>query len=307
MQAAIDVGSNAVRLLLGSLDETGRLVPLEYHLRITRLGGGFRPDMGLSPDAMERTLSALGGLARRIATGGVEDVAAVGTAALRRAANGPAFVARVRQATGLTIRIIDGEEEARLAAAGVLAALEPRPAQGLIFDIGGGSTEFILVVNGAIRFHRSYPLGVVFLCEDFPDSAEQATEIARQLGHLRADLAEVGLRPLLAEPGCMLIGTAGSVTSLAALQLKMADYDWRRVNNLRLTLDDLVVWQRRLTGLDITGREALPGLEAGRGDLILPGLEIVLQLLAGFGKEAFTVSDFGLLEGLLLTTAGSHR
>ncbi len=265
-------------MLLGSVDAAGQMVPLEYHRRITRLGGGFCPQRGLSFAAMERTLSALCAFAGRLAEGDVDGVAAIGTAALRRAVNGPDFVSLVREKTGLTIEVVDGEEEARLAATGVLAALDPRPAHGLIFDIGGGSTEFILVVDGSIRFQRSYPLGVVTLCEDFPDPRGRQAEVDLHLDHLRRDLAAGGLLPLVEATDCGFIGTAGTVTSLAALQLEMIEYDWRRVNNLVLSREALGGWRGRLAALDVPGREALPGLEEGRGDLILPGLEIVLHL-----------------------------
>ena len=304
MRAAIDVGSNTVRMLLGSVAADGRLVPNEYLRQITRLGGGFCPSKGLSSEAMGRTLAALVFFAERLAGASVASVAAVGTAALRRAPNGAAFVALVREKTGLCVEIISGEDEAQLAAAGVLAALEPPASSNLIFDIGGGSTEFILVANGTVCLQRSYPLGVVTLCEQFPEPAAQQAEIARHLDQLRVDLLDSALFAQVSGNECQLVGTAGTVTSLAALDLAMATYDWRRVNNLTLTKLRLQDWRRLLAPMTTTEREALPGLERGRGDLILPGLDIVLALLGLFSKHSLTVSDFGLLEGLLLKSSG---
>lgn len=297
MRAAVDVGTNTVRLLLGEVRD-GRVRPVRYHRRITRLGGDYSPAEGLSPVSMERTLSALLEFAGLLESEQVSAIRAVGTEALRRAVNGPAFVRTARDETGLPLEIVDGEEEARLCAAGVMAALSPRPEVTLIFDIGGGSTEFVLCRDGDVLFQRSYPVGAVSLCEECPDSDAQRLRIAAVLDRLTSDLEHAGLRSLAA--GCELIGTAGTVTTLAALQLGMTDYDWRRVNNLRLTreqIDDLSV---RLAPLSVHERERLPGMEAGRGDLILPGLRTVQAVMTCFPRSHLIVSDFGLLEGLLL-------
>jgi exopolyphosphatase/guanosine-5'-triphosphate,3'-diphosphate pyrophosphatase len=298
--AAVDVGTNTVRLLLASL-AGGRLSPVRYFRRITRLGGGFVPQAGLSPEAMERTLAALLEVAAIIREAGDCRVRAVGTAALRRAANGPQFAEQVRQASGIRLEIIDGEEEARLSARGVLAALDPRPQSCLIFDIGGGSTEFILCEGEEIRFHRSYPLGVVALAENFAPLQSQQQQIDMMLDNLAADLAASAPVTAAALHEAVLVGTAGTVTTLAAIRLAMVEYDWRRVNNLVLTLDDLASLRRTLEPLSVEGREALAGMEKGRGDLIVPGLRIVLSLLARFARERLTVSDFGLLEGIVLS------
>ena len=172
MQAAIDVGTNTVRLLLGRV-ENGRVVPHLYHRVITRLGGGATLEKGLAPEAMERTLSALKEIAGIMSASGVSHCRGVGTEALRKAVNGKIFVERIRSRTGLSLEIIDGEEEARLSALGVLSELDPRPESCLIFDIGGGSTEFILWQRGDILFQKSYPLGVVSLCENYSEKAQE--------------------------------------------------------------------------------------------------------------------------------------
>ncbi|AMV72281.1 pppGpp 5'-phosphohydrolase and exopolyphosphatase [Desulfuromonas sp. DDH964] len=303
MFAAIDVGSNTVRMLLASVTGDGSLLPLHYFRKVTRLGGGITSNEGLASEAMERTLLALQQCAAELATARVDGVAAVGTAALRRAKNGKAFVARIQRETGLVVDVVDGEKEAYLAATGVLAALDPKPSHALIFDIGGGSTEFILVVDGKHLFYRSYPLGVVSLCEEGGDPSMQYRQIETCLDALQRDLRRANLLDLIQDKRTLLVGTAGTVTTLAALQLGMEKYDWRRVNNLLLTQHDLQNWARRLGELDVAERERLPGLEKGRGDLILPGVMIVLQLLRLFSRESLTVSDFGLLEGLLLEHA----
>ncbi len=177
----------------------------------------------------------------------------------------------------------------------------PPPERSLIFDIGGGSTEFIFWSEGRTMFHRSYPLGVVRLSETCSSDRERHPLIDETLRRLQDDLDDAGLGTALREPACLLVGTAGTVTTLAALHLEMTEYDWRRVNNLVLPRRSLQELRRRLGGLSVAEREALPGMEAGRGDLIVPGLDIVLGILKLTERSRLTVSDFGLLEGVLLS------
>jgi len=291
-----------VRLLLADVS-TGRLVPLRYYRKITRLGGGFTTDEGLAPDAMERTLSSLHEIAALLRHEGISKVRAVGTAALRAAPNGIWFTQQILEATGLRIEVIDGDEEARLCARGVLAALSPQPACSLIFDIGGGSSEFLVHRDGQTLFECSYPLGVVALSEEYPTFAQQCARIEQVVDSLCCDLKQVGEWNAVSAPETALVGTAGTVTTLAAIHLSMTVYDWKRVNNLQLDRQTLAAMLEQLRGLSCSALEQIPGMEKGRGDLIVPGLQIVLRLLQRLGKERLTVSDFGILEGVLLTLA----
>lgn len=302
MLAAVDVGTNTVRLLIGEV-RAGKVEPHHYFRRITRLGGNFSAQKGLAPEAVERTLFALREISFLLREGGSSQVRAVGTAILRSAVDGPAFASRVERETGIRLEIIDGEEEAQLTALGVRSALEPKPRTALVIDIGGGSTEFALWHAGTSLLHRSYPLGVVRLAEDDPGSAAQQVRIAAVLADFRAFLAGEKLWSLAADPACRLVGTAGTVTTLAALRLGMREYDWRRVNNLVLVREELRDLLASLEPMTVTERESLPGMEPGRGDLIVPGLRIVLALLDFLARDQLSVSDFGLLEGTLLKMA----
>ncbi len=252
---------------------------------------------------MERTLSALREFAEILVENGIKKVRCVGTEVLRTAANAPEFVRQLAEKTGMSLEIVAGEREARLTAAGVLGALDPRPADCLIIDIGGGSTEFILCHAGVALLHRSYPLGAVRLAEDFTDTASMRVCIDTILEKFRAEVEEKNLLRFIVTPECHLIGTAGTVTTLAALQLQMSPYDWRRVNNLVLRKSNLCELRKLLVPLSVAAREKLPGMEKGRGDLIVPGLHILLAVLDLFSFELLTVSDFGLLEGVLLESA----
>ncbi len=300
MLAAIDAGSNTLRLLVGRV-RSGKVLPAHYLRRICRLSGGLTKEEGLSPQARERTLFALHEFAEVCRQESVTRVRAVGTAAFRQAVNGAAFAEEVRRTTQLPLEIISGEMEAECMALGVLSALDPLPAAALIVDIGGGSTEFVLCAQQQVLWTCSLPLGVVRLVEGHPSAGSRQQAIAATLAGLQDELHVACQSAGLALEDLVLVGTAGTVTTLAALDMQMQDYDWRRVNNYCLSLARLQDWQARLMPLSPAEREALPGMEAGRGDLIIAGLEIILCLMAQTAVNALTVSDFGILEGLLLS------
>ena len=303
MLAAIDAGSNTLRLLIGVVTD-GKVVPELYVRRICRLAGGFTTEEGLSPAARERTLFALHEFAETCQELGVKQVRAVGTAAFRQAINGEDFACTIRAATQLPFEIISGEIEAERMAVGVLSALDPVPEQTLIIDIGGGSTEFVLYAEQKVLWSRSLPLGVVRLTEGYANPILRQQAIKDLLAELIVELAAVceakGINPLT----LALVGTAGTVTTLAALDLQMKEYDWQQINNYTLSLAKLQYWQSVLAPLSPAEREALPGMETGRGDLIMAGIEIMLCLMQRLERDSLIVSDFGILEGLLLALEG---
>jgi exopolyphosphatase/guanosine-5'-triphosphate,3'-diphosphate pyrophosphatase len=274
-----------------------QVVPQHYFRHVTRLGGDYDPRTGISAAASARTLSALEVFAKILDRMKPVCTRVVATEAVRRAVNGQQFVADVLKRTGFTVEIIDGNEEALLSSAGVLAGLKPQPSSALIFDIGGGSTEFIVIREGKRLWQKSYPLGVVSLAE----ASDPELVIEKVLSMLAAELRLAGLSPLLVGTGCELIGTAGTVTTLAALDLAMTEYDWQRINNHLLPQATLHTLYERLLPLTAAERELLPGVEKGRGDLIVHGAAIVLTLMNLLGKCELRVSDFGLLEGILLS------
>ena len=301
MLAAIDVGSNTVRMLIG--DCAARQVQADHYYRcITRLGGGYTPGMGLAAESIERTLAALAAFSKILHQQSITKVRAVGTAALRRAENSQEFQEGFTELTQLKLEIITGDEEAQLTARGVLSAIHPIPATALILDVGGGSTELILVEDGQILFRRSYPLGVVRLCEEEPDDSARLTAISRMLDELYLDLSRSHMKDKLGG-SCQLVGTAGTVTTLAAMAQQMIDYDPHRINNFTLSRGWLQQAYNRLAPMSVEERERLPGMEEGRGDLIVPGLQLVLSLLERYSWSSLKVADSGLLEGILLGIA----
>ena len=295
MDAVIDVGSNTIRMLLGSC-HNGKIIPHSYHREITRLGGDFSPQIGLSTAAMERALITLGSFSQIIAATDISRVRAVATAVLRRAKNRPAFLARITAETGLNVEVIDGEEEGRLTTLGSLSVIEPLPDAAIVIDIGGGSTELVSLVSGEIRLQKSYPLGVVNLCEEFFSAAQRQNQIDSVVLQFTQSLQQAGLSGI----NYQFIGTAGTITTLAAIHLQLQKYNPLLINNHEISIDWLINIQEKLELLSVPEREQLTGMEKGRGDLILPGLQILLTLMRQFQCSTVKVSDYGLLEGVML-------
>jgi exopolyphosphatase/guanosine-5'-triphosphate,3'-diphosphate pyrophosphatase len=296
--AAIDLGTNTARLLIGSLDSSGMIRPLLIKRWITRLGGGFSREHGISPEAKMRSVAALRDFAGELAGHGVTRVRAVATSAVRDAVNGQSFCAEILQETGIRLEIIDGREEGLLTLRGVLAGIDDATVDLLVFDVGGGSTEYTLTLGKDPIFTDSLPLGVVRLTEGQKDHDAMADKIYRELAALKTRLGRAGLLQSLDKVS--LVGTAGTATSLAAISLKMTEYDYRQVNNYSLPLDEIRSIFATLLPMQPAERLKVPGLEKGREDLIIAGILLTLKTMELFGFSHLKVSDFGLMEGLLL-------
>jgi len=299
--AAIDLGTNTVRLLVADIASRAagwRTVIVEQ--RVTRLGEGFRRTGILSDAAAARTAATVAEYVTRARGAGAARVGIVATSAVRDAANGDAFVRDLERTTGVRVRVISGEEEARLTLAGILAGLGALPGAAVAFDIGGGSTEYILAHDGRLVAAASLQLGVVPLAERFPFPGPVDPDRYRALrAEVDAQLARE-LPPAIATARIdTLVGTAGTVTTLAALDLGLRDYDAARVQGHALSRAAVRLQRRRLAALDLAGRVALPCLEPGRADLIVAGVAIVEATLDRWGSEQVIVSDWSLREGLL--------
>jgi exopolyphosphatase/guanosine-5'-triphosphate,3'-diphosphate pyrophosphatase len=306
--AALDVGSNTVRLLVADLGPTGRLTPLRYELRITRLAGAAGPS-GLAPASIERTVAAIADFARLMRADGATAWRAVGTAALRDAPNAAALIELTRAAARLDVEVVSGDEEARLALTGVRWALGRLPGgvpdRFAVIDVGGGSTEIILwrragAGGSAAGGGRgvSMPVGTVRLVEGYLHSDPPApAELAAARAAVEASLpAGLGGEPL------PLVGTAGAITTLAAMDLALATYDRARIDGHRLRRPALEARLAQLAALPAAARLALPGLGKGREDLVVAGLVILLAVMERLGVGEVTVVDAGLLEGICLTS-----
>ncbi len=313
--ASIDIGTNTLRLLIADAGAGSAIRPVLYKRAITRLGGGYTEDAGISPDAAERTVRVLEDFARVMAENHVHEVFASATSVVRRARNKDSFLSSVRSRTGINPSVISGIEEARLALAGVLSVLTDKAEKRLVIDIGGGSTEFIATRGAGMTGAWSMEMGVVHLTErhlisDPPREAELSgmeAEITEVLSILMMDMAEDRMEPgdYGASSGCVFAGTAGTITTLAALDMGLSAYDRDRVNNYVLKKERVKGLYRHLSGLTLKQRGEVLSLEKGREDLIIPGAAITALVMDGFGFDELVVSDAGLLEGAII--AGSAK
>jgi exopolyphosphatase/guanosine-5'-triphosphate,3'-diphosphate pyrophosphatase len=297
--ATIDIGTNTVLLLVAETRDDGSLVAVEEHATITRLGQGVDETRVLAPEAVARTNECLDRYAEAVARTRAERIAVVGTSAMRDAGGGDAVRAHVRKRFGVDARTISGDEEARLTFAGALSGLPAQHAEGrvVVFDIGGGSTEVVHGEprTGAIAFAHSYDVGSVRLTErhvknDPPTAAEREalTRAAREAFANVPDLATS------APP----IGIAGTMTTLAAVSMKMSSYEGSRVHGHTMTVDELERVTAELAALPLVTRSALPGLEPKRADVIVAGAHVALGFLAHVKARAVTISDRGVRWGL---------
>ncbi|HLV66361.1 MAG TPA: Ppx/GppA phosphatase family protein [Polyangiaceae bacterium] len=294
--AALDIGTNTVLLLIVEL-RGSELQPLVERATITRLGKGVDASGRLAPEAVERTLACLREYARIIDDVGVDGIAAVGTSAVRDAEHGAPFLDEAERILGTRPRVIDGLEEADLAFRGALSGL-PKPDRALVFDVGGGSTEVIRgqcapepVVESAV----SLAIGSVRLHERHLRSDPPA---ASEIAAVRRDI-EAALASAPAPGGLPIIGVAGTVTTLAAIELGLSEYDPSRVHGRILRRDAVRALAGRLATLPLAERRQLPGLEPGRADVIVTGAEIVASVLEWSGQETLLVSDRGVRWGLV--------
>lgn len=297
-RAAIDLGTNTARLLIGGW-ENGQIRHDLVMRRITRLGGGFSRKTGISADAWERSVAALKDFALKIREHNVIQTRAVATSAVRDAANRTDFCKYVFEETGIELEVIDGETEGELTLKGVLSTLDSVPENLLVFDVGGGSTEYTIARNGGLLFSASLPLGVVRLTEGKVTVEAMTDKIERELEILKSAVERKGL--LASVMGGTAVGTAGTATTLASISMGMMDYDYRKVNNYSLSIREIASIFDRLLPLTPRERLKVPGLEEGREDLIIAGILLTMKTLQTFGCETLKVSDFGLLEGVLLS------
>lgn len=307
--AVIDVGTNTVRLLVADYKGAKNFTPIFRQELITRLGEGFSIKGVMSGNAIERTLGALSDFKKAITELGVDKTIAVATSVVREAENGKDFIEKVRAETGIEIISISGKTEAKLACQGALLPVDCEYDQAFIFDIGGGSTEFILTQGTELLSVESINLGVVHLAEQYlhtdpPQQHELAAiekTIHSKIENVRERFQNAALYPF--EPGAkiILIGIAGTPTTLAAIDLKLVDYDREKVTNHLLERKRIDEILQELVGKRAAERLLMPGLQKGREDLIIPGTLIVSALMDIFGFSTFRVIDSGILEGILLS------
>lgn len=301
--AGIDIGTLTCRLLIADLASGHPLTELQSDRRILRLGEGVDRDKRLNDAAMDRVIACLKEWRSVIERHRVSACAVVATSAVRDAGNRQAFLDRVKYESGFDVEVITGEEEARRTMLGIRSGLPAGVRDILALDIGGGSTEFILDQPGHEPIVQSMNIGVVRLCERLlhhDPPTEEEIEQARVWVRKETERAMAAMpRPA----GCSCVGTAGTITSLAAMAQRLPAYEPARIHNYRLTIETIRDMEEQLLSRTKAERVGLPGLEKNREEVIAAGAIIVRTIMDTLGEEECLVSDLGLREGVLINLA----
>lgn len=296
--ASVDIGTNTIRLLIA--DVNGKIEFITQKREIVRLGEGISVTGRLSQAAIERALGVLKRYKRLCVAFQVDLVIPVATSAVREASNREEFLAAVKKETGWDVRVISGDEEARLTYLGVKHGLNIKEPF-VVFDIGGGSTEYICVC-GKLKI-KSLPIGVVKLTEDYikhdpplDGELEKLRKVVRGFLNELGDFEQCKKR--------VVVGTAGTATTLAAIDLGLEEYDVQKVHGYKLSLDRIEGIYHRLRSIPSSERLKIPGMEKGREDLIISGIIITIETLNFFESNFMIVSEWGIREGVILDAAG---
>jgi exopolyphosphatase / guanosine-5'-triphosphate,3'-diphosphate pyrophosphatase len=300
--AAVDCGTNSTRLLVATRDRaTGRLQTVERLMRITRLGRGVDASGRLAPEAIERTVGVLREYREVMDRLGVGAVRATATSAARDAANRDDFFTAAEEALGSRPSVITGEEEAALSFAGATSDLDPADGPFTVVDIGGGSTEFAFG-TAAVEASISLDMGCVRLTEQFlhgdppgPDELSACLSVVGiQLDDVRRAIPDVA-------EARTFVGLAGTVSTAAAVEIGLAEYDRDRIHHFRLTKPAVEDVFRTLATEALADRVANPGLDPERADVIVGGLCVLVQIMRSFGFAECLVSEADILDGLALS------
>ena len=304
--ASIDVGSNTLRLLIAAVEQD-RLIDVFSDRKITKMGNRVAQTGRLQDENIRDSLSALKEFSSVIAKYKVRHVRAVATSALREASNSDTFIRRVFDVTGIPIEVIPGEKEAELTLKGILAAF---PASGrrvsppsmFILDIGGGSTEWVLYRDKAHINMGSMPVGVIKLSQSLlttdPLSETDLKKLNAEIFFVIEDLKK-RIRDLTSVQ-TQFIGTAGTFTAIASIDLGLDVYAREKIHLHAISLSGLRALGNKLTALSLEDRKKVKGLEPERADLIIPGILFTIKVMESLKFEELTISDYGLLEGVLL-------
>ena len=301
--AGVDIGTLTCRLLIADLLPGRRLREVRSERRILRLGEGVDQTKQLSVTAMDRVLQCLREWREMITASSVDAVAVVATSAVRDATNRDEFLDRVKHEAGFEIELISGEEEARRTMLGIRSGLPIGVTDVLALDIGGGSTEFILDRPGQNPVVRSIDIGVVRLCERLLHHDPPTEEELSQAREWIAKETKAAVAGMDNYQRATFVGTAGTVTSLAAMAQQLPTYEPVRIHDYVLHLDTIQTLEQTLLSHKKTDRVGLPGLEKGREEVIAAGAIIIRTILETLGVSAVLVSDLGLREGLLIHLA----
>lgn len=295
--AVIDVGTNSVKFNISERLDDGSWRTIVDRAEITRLGEGLEKTGNISPEAMQRSVSAIAAMAAEATENGAAAIAAVGTMGLRTAHNSQEFLDAVEKRCGVRIEVISGEEEGRLAYLAVKSGLGLGEGSLVIFDTGGGSSQFTFGRGSAVEERFSVNVGAVRYTEKYRlDGALPPDQLQAALAAIAGDLGRLGGRP---SPDT-LVGMGGAVTNLAAVKHGLAQYDPNIIQGSTLERAEIQRQMELYRTKSADERRSIVGLQPKRADVILAGACIVRTVMDKLGKDKISVSDHGLRHGLLI-------
>jgi exopolyphosphatase/guanosine-5'-triphosphate,3'-diphosphate pyrophosphatase len=292
--AAVDLGTNSTRLLVADIDGD-RLEEISRRLTITRLGEGVDQRRRLLPVPIARLRNCLTDYRRELEELGAERTLCIATSSVRDADNGEAFLGELEWSYGFTTRLLSGDEEAAMMIRGVTAGRAPLD-DVLVVDIGGGSTELVIAADGAVSFSTSLDVGCVRITERFLSSDPPSRpELAAAGAYVRALLPEIS--------ASSAIGVAGTVTTLAAIDLGDEEYDPARTHGHRITRASVEEQLERLAAMTTEERLAVAGMEPGRASVIVAGVVVLREILTAYELDEIEVSEHDVLHGAAFAAA----
>ncbi|MCI0495449.1 Ppx/GppA family phosphatase [candidate division KSB1 bacterium] len=299
--AVMDIGTNAIKFHIAEKNPGEKWKTIHDRADVTRLGEGLNRTGKINPEAMERNISVIGEMIEIACQNDVNQIFAIGTMALRTATNANDFIDHIKNKFGISIEIISGDEEARLSFLAVDSSLDIRYGNFLIFDIGGGSTEFISGNDGKIQQKISFNIGVVRLTEDILTSDPVAQHECKAVNEtIQNEFSAIAVM----NPVDKLIGVGATLTTLGAMKMEMPDYDPDVIHGTKLSFTDVAGLLSLLQSKTIAERKRIIGLEPRRADVILAGAMIVWNIMKKINAAEVIISDRGVRHGFLIDRFG---
>lgn len=299
--AAVDIGSNSIRQIVADVFPDGEIRIVDEMKAAPRLGAGVAVSGELGEQQMNEAVAALARMATLARQLGAKRIEVVATSAVRDAANGAAFLTRVRKETGLKARVLVGQEEARLAFRSALAHFELGRGRSVVMDIGGGSLELALAAEGLVERLITFPFGAIRMTERFLTDRPVEKGVRKLRKRVRAAISKS--LPVRDWRGAEVIGSGGTFTNLAGMYLARQGIKVRNVHGTRIPRADVEHILEQLMTMTVEERLAVPGLNAARADLIVAGLAVAAEVLARIEPRELAASAFGIREGILLESA----
>lgn len=299
--AVMDIGTNAIKFHIAEKTHNGKWKAILDRAEVTRLGEGLNRTGKISPEAMERNVTVIGAMIQSAHQYEFDQIYAIGTMALRTAKNANVLIDQIKDKFGISIEIISGDAEARLSFLAVQSSLDIRTGNFMIFDIGGGSTEFISGSDGDIHQKISLNIGVVRLTEDIlisdPVTQQECNEVTEIIQN-----AFNAIRVM--NPVGKLIGVGATLTTLGAMKMEMANYDPEIIHGQTLSRSDVDQLLSQLQSKTIVERKKIVGLEPRRADVIFAGALIVRNVMTNANISSVVISDKGVRHGYLVDRFG---